>query len=439
MTPTHSAETAPRPVYASDSEAFASDGSLDARIGGWLQRNISTCVIAMILAFQAVFLLLAGLVSSAPSVSWIVSAVIFVVCSPLLFLRRRAEMWRWLLPLVMLLSYGTFPFGEIALASYAARQRRRATSVLWLLITFGFHVTVNAVLYFFGGEREAVRRELASGGTPAGWRFELAAGAVYEFVVLLMLALSMAAGMYILARRERAEAILDQIRSAEERGIANAEQARASERTRIAREMHDIVAHKISLIALQAGALEVNAQLRPEEVERTSAVIRSTANEALTELRQVLGVLRSSDGSAPLAPQPTWGDVLGLIEASRAAGIDITLEDHLADHVDPEQIPELLARSAYRVMQECLTNIHKHARTQSACITIDGVAGQQLELTVLNDVHIDGQSRLPGAKMGLIGIQERVHHAGGTLDAGESEPGTFRVHAILPWTQPSAT
>ncbi len=423
----------------SEVQTLPGDGSLDARIGRWLQRNSTTCFAILVILLQALIITIDLLVSAQSSLAQVLSIGTLLVCTPLILMRRRGDCWRWALPLVMVISRGTFPFGEIALGCYAARQRRRVTSVIWLLITFGLHIVSTTAIYVLGGERDELHEDMATQGTPVSWRFELGTLAGFEFMVLLMLALSMGAGMYVLARRERAEAIAEQFRSAEERGIAKAEQARASERTRIAREMHDIVAHKISLIALQAGALEVNAQLRPEEVARTSAIIRSTANEALTELRQVLGVLRTSDGSVPLAPQPTWDEVLGLIEASRAAGIDITLEDRLAESVKPDAIPESLARSAYRVMQECLTNIHKHSLTPAARIMIDGVVGEQLELTVCNDMHSEEQSRLPGAKMGLIGIQERVHHAGGTLEAGESEPGIFRVHMTLPWIQPSTT
>ena len=133
-----------------------------------------------------------------------------------------------------------------------------------------------------------------------------------------------------------------------------------AERTRIAREMHDVLAHRISLLALHAGGLEVRPDLPPEQVQETAALLRATARQALEELRSVIGVLRESEAEepTPAAPQPTLTDLARLVEDTRRAGTDIDFEMHV-EHVD--EVPAALGRDAYRIVQEALTNVGKHA------------------------------------------------------------------------------
>lgn len=245
---------------------------------------------------------------------------------------------------------------------------------------------------------------------------------VLTVLILVSVALCWQLGLGVRHQHERIENL-----------AARAELAAVAERNRIAREMHDIVAHKISLVALQAGALEVNPNLEREKVVESAGLIRSTATEALSELRQVLGVLRGADDGAPLAPQPTWEDVRRLVDSSREAGVEVDLYDFVDDPV-----PDALARTVYRVVQESLTNIHKHARRTAGRVALIGEPGADLVIEVSNVLPQGFQTELPGARMGLSGIETRVLHAGGTITSGPTEDGRFAVKAVIPWPAPSA-
>ena len=154
------------------------------------------------------------------------------------------------------------------------------------------------------------------------------------------------------SRRERA-------RRAEAEQQLLVEQARHAERTRIAREMHDVLAHRISLLSLHAGALEFRPDAPPEEVARAAAVIRASAHQALEDLRAVIGVLRDgADGEAPQPPQPTLAALPGLLEESRAAGMRLHADVRVADLA---AVPDAVGRHALRIVQEALTNARKHA------------------------------------------------------------------------------
>ena len=151
----------------------------------------------------------------------------------------------------------------------------------------------------------------------------------------------------LLSLRERAE-------RAEAAQQLQIEQAQHLERERIAREMHDVLAHRISLLSLHAGALEFRPDAPPEEIARAAGVIRASAHQALQDLREVIGVLRESpDGAAPERPQPTLADLPDLVEESRAAGMRVQLQNAIADLTD---VPAGVGRSAYRIVQEGLTN-----------------------------------------------------------------------------------
>jgi signal transduction histidine kinase len=172
-------------------------------------------------------------------------------------------------------------------------------------------------------------------------------------------------------RAERAEA---------EREL-RAEQARLGERARIAQEMHDVLAHKVSLIALHAGGLEVNPAVGPEKVESSAGLIRETARQAMEDLREVLGVLQtdlSTDG-ADLAPVPRATDLTRLVEASRAAGVDLSSELIL-----PADVPVSIGRTVYRIVQESLTNVHKHARDAATEVLVRGAVGEGVTVQVTN-------------------------------------------------------
>jgi signal transduction histidine kinase len=257
--------------------------------------------------------------------------------------------------------------------------------------------------------------------------------AVVLFVVPLTLAAS-GWGMFIRARRLLLLSLRERALRAEADQELQQEQARVAERTRIAREMHDVLAHRISLLALHAGGLEVRPDLPPEQVQATAALLRTTARQALEELRSVIGVLREDAGhaAAPTAPQPTLRDITRLVEETEAAGTEIDFEMNVDR---PDEVPPALGRDAYRIVQEALTNVGKHAHGSPARVRVTGAREQGLHISVRNQQPRAAGSALalPGSGAGLLGLQERVALAGGTLLHGPDDSGDFVVEAELTW------
>lgn len=250
------------------------------------------------------------------------------------------------------------------------------------------------------------------------------------FLVLFITGL-LAWGMYVRARRELVATLRERAERAEAEQEAMAQRARADERTRIAREMHDVVAHRVSLIALHAGGLELRPDAPAEEVRETAGLIRRTARMAMEDLRGALGVLRAADGpEAPDAPQPTLADLPRLVEDSRRAGARVELALDVPADARP---PEAVGRDAYRIVQEALTNVHKHARGAATSVAVRGAPGEGLAIEVRNPLPV-GQAAptLPGAGAGLVGLTERVTLAGGEIAHGPSD-GDFVVRAQLRW------
>ena len=256
-------------------------------------------------------------------------------------------------------------------------------------------------------------------------------------VVLFVMPLALGAsgwGMFIRARRQLLLSLRERALRAEADQELHEEQARVAERTRIAREMHDVLAHRISLLALHAGGLEMRPNLPPDQVRETATLLRATARQALEELRTVIGVLREATGHepAPATPQPTLRDISRLVEETRAAGADIDFEMQV-ERID--DLPASLGRDAYRIVQEALTNVGKHARGSAARVRITGGPDAGLRVSVRNRQPLPAyaSATLPGAGAGLLGLRERVALAGGTLVLGPDGAGDFVVEAELTW------
>ncbi|MEU4392383.1 histidine kinase [Kribbella sp. NPDC023855] len=224
--------------------------------------------------------------------------------------------------------------------------------------------------------------------------------------------------------RERA------VRAEKEQGRRVAE-ARTLERTQMAREMHDVLAHRLSLLATYAGALEYRPDSPPEKLAEAAGVIRAGVHQALDELREVISVLRDSeiDELPGGRPQPTFGDLAALVAESRDAGTEIRYDESVNS---PELLPPATGRTAYRVVQEGLTNARKHAAGHPVTLVVDGRPGQSLRIELTNPSGY-GVPLTPGSGTGLVGLTERVHLAGGTLDHGRAADGRFRLQASLPW------
>jgi signal transduction histidine kinase len=239
-----------------------------------------------------------------------------------------------------------------------------------------------------------------------------------------------AIGAYVGARRDLMASLRDRAERAEAERELRSEQARLGERARIAQEMHDVLAHKVSLIALHAGGLEVNPTVGPDKVEDSAKLIRETARQAMEDLREVLGVLRSdvSVDGADLAPVPQAADLERLVADSRAAGVGVTGEFTL-----PDDVPVSVGRTVYRVVQESLTNVHKHARGAATNVYVHGAQGDGVTVRVTNVRPVAAGSLLPGAGAGLVGLRERVQLVGGRLTTGRTQEGGWQVEAWLPW------
>jgi signal transduction histidine kinase len=240
-----------------------------------------------------------------------------------------------------------------------------------------------------------------------------------------------AVGMYIGARRDLVATLHERAERAErEQGIRVA-QAQTTERARIAREMHDVLAHRLSLVAMHAGALSYRRGLSEAEVAESADVIRSNAHRALTDLREILGVLRTPEADGPPdRPQPTLVDLPALVEEALSAGTRVRLDNRIGELA---QAPDTVGRSAYRMIQESLTNARKHAPDTTVDVVLSGQPGGELLLEVRNPVRVGAAvSATPGAGLGLVGLSERAELVGGRLEHALSG-GEFVVRAWLPW------
>jgi signal transduction histidine kinase len=224
-------------------------------------------------------------------------------------------------------------------------------------------------------------------------------------------------GAYLRTRRLYAQGL---VREREERALT----AVAEERNRIARELHDVVGHSVSVMTVQASA--VRRLMRPDQAKERAALetVEAAGREALTEMRRMVSVLRSGDDTPNLAPPPTLDQLDRLVENFRQAGLDVVLQEE----GEPVPLPPGLDLTAYRLIQEALTNTLRHARATRAVVLVSYRA-DCLHLSVRDDGQgPDGSP--PGT--GLLGMRERVAVYGGTLSADGAEGGGFELCAELP-------
>src|SRR5262245_58064585 len=211
-------------------------------------------------------------------------------------------------------------------------------------------------------------------------------------VLLLGVAIQGAAvgwGLFVRHRRELALSLRDRAARVETEARLRAEQAQQRAREQIAREMHDVLGHRLSLLSVHAGALEYRPDAPAEEIARAAKVIRESAHQALQDLREVIGVLRAPVGELP---QPTFADIPELVAESTRAGMEVEL-----DHDVPGATPDTVGRTAYRVAQEALTNARKHAPGAPVTVAVGGSAGSGLTVEVENGTPVDPPaSRAPG-------------------------------------------
>ncbi|RCS62707.1 two-component sensor histidine kinase [Microbacterium sp. JB110] len=381
-----------------------------------------------------------------------VDAAVFVIATCLLPLRRRAPATIAIVTSLMGAVSTMTQAGPAQLAAVSNATHRR-----WLpIVANGVAMTSGVWAY-----EQLIPGELI--------------GRLEWWILIPVLAVSFLVpasfGLYIGARRALLSSLHDRAIEAEREGELQVQAAQAGERTRIAREMHDLLAHRISLVAMHAGALTYREDLTREETHRTAALVQDNARRAMAELRQVLGVLKASDGRIE-PPQPTLAALPALFVDARAAGAVIDVEGSLLTDVpvavgravaargdadsasltasasgsgdaspvrsaphDPAQPPELVSRTAFRVVQEAMTNARKHAPGASIRVRLDGHPGGLLAIEVTNGSPGPAAHAVvgEGTGMGLAGLRERVDLAGGTIDYGPNGKNGFAVRAWLPW------
>ncbi|MCX4823659.1 histidine kinase [Streptomyces sp. NBC_01142] len=355
---------------------------------------------------------------------------------------------------VVLVSIATTPaemgylLGVVGLYTLAASDvPRRITATLT-----GVSLAATLIVAFV-----RVRQEVASADfDPGAWYVPTMAG----FMSLAVVAPPVLFGLYIGARRrlmeslrERADSLEQELSLLADRAEQQAQWARTEERTRIAREMHDVVAHRVSLMVVHAAALQAVALKDPQKAVKNAALVGDMGRQALTELREMLGVLRTGENDrraaapVPLAAVavaaaaaaaaagdedgPSLADIEGLVGQSRQAGMVV----ELAVQGEGREYAREVEQTAYRVVQEALTNVHKHAVGAKVMVRLarrDAEVAMQVENGAPDASGDAAGADLPSGGNGLVGMRERVMALGGVFVSGPTDAGGFRVSAVLP-------
>ncbi|MEU8933485.1 histidine kinase [Streptomyces sp. NPDC048409] len=378
-----------------------------------------------------------------------------VLAGSVLLLRRKWPIAVVLVSIAITPAQMGFLMGIVGLYTLAAAEVPRRIIVALSGMTFLGTLIVTFV---------RVRQSMARGDLTMGdWFVPFAALATS----LGLTAPPVLLGLYVGARRrlmeslrERADSLERELQLLAERAEERAEWARGEERTRIAREMHDVVAHRVSLMVVHAAALQAVARKDPEKAVRNAALVGDMGRQALTELREMLGVLRSGDGgrgraasvavpvpSVPLAAVgaaaaaaasrvaeeegPHLSELEELVGQSAAAGmvVDLSVEG------DVRSYAVAVEQTAYRVVQEALTNVHKHAAGAKTHVRLAHRVAEiamQVENEPPPEPASAGSAGLPSGGNGLVGMRERVTGLGGVFVSGPTDAGGFRVSAVIP-------
>ncbi|MFD5411043.1 sensor histidine kinase [Streptomyces nojiriensis] len=333
--------------------------------------------------------------------------------------------------------------GAAAALALLARRRWPVTVFVFALLAvqLGHNVVAALAALFSLAEQHRTRRALAAGALAYGIGANLPDLGPYEaahpaeFAVAVGYSLTAAGvavllGRLVLTRSELARNIGELRAAQEHRRELHAQQVLARERAHLAREMHDVVSHQVSLIAVRAGALQVSAD--STDTKEAARTIRTLSAATLDELRHMVAVLRTPGGAdtgpdrqPPLRPQQQAAleRLDGLIADS---GLDVTLTGDV-----PRDASPAVERAAYRTVQEALTNVRKHAPGSTVVVEFRR-PGPALDVTVTNTRARHPALALPSARHGLIGLRERAEHLGGTLSDGPTPDGGYRLHLQIP-------
>ncbi|MFE6888337.1 sensor histidine kinase [Streptomyces sp. NPDC057694] len=379
------------------------------RLGGWQQtwRLAAAAALGILVWLAAGVLMPPG--QAARTGSWYATGdPLFALGSLALLLWRRRFPFAVALTVAIASAASALATGAalLALTSIATRRRPAETGAV--------------VLAYVVASTLAVRLYPVDSSDSPTW--------LHPLIPALTAGIAVAVGAAVGARRVEVRSLRERAESAEREQAARAAQVRALERNRIAREMHDVMAHRISLVVMQAGVLDHRADLTPEENRTLVRGIADGSRQALEELRDVLGVLRA-DPDSPASPQPSLDRIPELVEGARASGLDVTLTSTVTGTP-----PDAVGRTCYRVVQEGLTNATKHAPGADVRITIEGTAGGELRIGVRNSpAAVAHPVLLPASGFGLLGLDERVTLAGGELDHRPTSDDGYVLTAQLPW------
>jgi signal transduction histidine kinase len=378
------------------------DGPVTRRLPGRMREYAAWTPHALVMAYAAI--VFATAVTDGSLLD------ILTVIPILLVLVRPVGAWWVALGLSAVLSvlgssFQSEPWTPYAFAAYilvitvaAIRTRPRTAGWMW------------AITGVYGGLDEAL--------------FDSGYGGISVAPMLFLSALVLLTVTVLHVRREaRKEVAAQQSVTAVERD----RRTLLEERTTIARELHDVVAHHMSVVAIQAEAAPYRVENPPPELEQAFLTIRENAVAALTELRRVLGVVRAEDYQAPDAPQPTLGDLEGLLKNVRDAGL--TVEKTLTGAV--RELPQGVELSAYRIVQEALSNALRHAPGATASVEVSYVLGG-IGLRIVNTRPQGLVKPSPGAGHGITGMRERVTMLNGEMTAEPTEDGGYEVTAFIP-------
>jgi signal transduction histidine kinase len=418
-----------------------------SRVYAWIQRHPK-----LIDAIPAVFFMLTGLLTTLSDSGhtdlnrWLAWPLPLLIGGSLVF-RRRWPLGTFVFAAFFgLLSFLAGPIGFslasgaflILLYTVAAYRPRRYSVPALLVVFFGALIQI------------AISTHGSRGGTAAGHKCDRATltydayqtctaqsasptPTSWQIVFVVVFVAGLSSLFWVLGdsmryRREYYVQLEDRAERLERERDAQAQIAAAAERARIARELHDVVAHNVSVMVVQADGAGYALDDDPESARKALQAIAQTGRTALTEMRRMLGVLRSADEAGAYAPQPGIEQLGDLLEQVRAAGLPVTLT---VEGV-PREMPTGLALAVYRIVQESLTNTRKHGGPNAKATVAMVYTDDCLVLRITDDGR-GAAAPGDGAGHGMVGMRERVHVFGGTLEAGPQSSGGYAVTAVLPF------